>query len=1064
MPTESNGKQQARQLSMAGTAPLIMIGSDIVDRQGSEVSKHSDVQRNKRAPRGRNAARKFGAKARSRASLSPASVSSVDVEVEGKNPRPRRVKPKLGTSDAPSGASRTDRVDKNQRSSKRRMSRRPSVGNVKSEPVKTAEHKHEGETLNAPAQSAASKPCPEGEPQVLVTPVPPFPGDAARSEVITALREEEVKEVVKSQWTTIRYPAGEVVVDDWALMLHDMLPACMKRFLPEPLKNLQWAEIKLPTDLYNRALMRFSGKQARNSQKEYEQVSQEYYSGVFRHPLCKNIDMRAAVTALLYVTFDSSLAMQRTFEVYMRSRVDYIEQERANAAIGSRLSWRFSWPLRTMAVTALVASGTWLAMKAEISDKAKRVGKVAGGILSALLVGGMLSKGLLAGTFVTGFRKRKAEEIEVKPLVKQVGNYVYPDFRLVGVAGRPAASWSLAHFLATQDAGRFDTSDPMTYFTGPPPERKAVTWKAMITTFDAPMPTRVVDGVATEFVEDVSPCADGDYTPSLPYYAVGPCVTPMVPCLFDTNAPVNLRSCIVKHFSIDHRTRDADVHVFDDGVADRSYEQVMEILKTGAASRAPSTTEEYMAHLTAKKRAAYETHVLVGREDKRDGKSEKRHHRRNLFLKREFICKRDSKEGGTGAKVRGIVAYANQGWYFMDGPLCYNLLKYFAYPFVSLPVTSVVNSVSNYPVVCCASGSSPLQVGDWLYTFLKMAEVGYVAFAENDYSSYDSTQGAKSLKRTMKELKTGFVLTPDEERAWSGMVDKDIVVKFKNADSKRVPKFKFSAHGNMDSGCNGTTLFNSFSNSAVTRRAHMVAMNEIRGLGLCELYQMVLGDDNVLALVASESLRGKDELLNKYWKLIEREIKAAGYMPKLATPPSHALQFCSQVFAPVIITETKVGPQGQKTPYSRESRILVPNVNKFLHKFGWCHTALTRWTETECAAYLRDVCIGEPRLAFVPILRILHAHYSNLNVELKRGAENVENLSWKIQEKEDVVNITPFGTDDWFYAVYDVTQAEVESCETLLTEALLANPVGQFYFNHPVIAKMCEQEPLVRQA
>lgn len=1037
-----------------------MIGPQEHISAGAEESKLLGVQRIRRRPRGRNTTKSPCAKARRDDSKSSAHQSKDEADPAGpmKTGEKGELTSKAGTRTH--SRARTARTEQH-RAKGRGRTKGTSTGDEKSRSAKTTEQKLKVDTETDPAQSAASASTPMETPRELVTPLPLLVGDAVIAEVKTVMHETKTKEETAS-WTTIRYPAGEVVVNEWGVMLRDMLPEFMTKYLPEPLSGLTWAEIKLPTDLYNRAVMRFSGKQKRNTHAEYEQVTQEFYSGIQRHPLCTNIDMRAAVTALLHVTFVTSLAMQRTFEVYMRSQVAHVEKGRESAAIGTRLTWTTSWSLRVLATTAFVASGAWFAMKWELSRAAKRVRNVTGVAFTALLVGGLLFKSLAAKLMDTVSRKRKVDQVELKPLIKQVGNYVFPDVRLTSELKHPTATWSLAHHRATQDAGRFDTSNPAAYFTGPPPERMAVVWKSMITKFDAPLPTRLVVGEQKEFVVDKLPCADGDYTPSRPYYAVGPSVTPMVPCLFDTNAPLNIRSCIVKHFSIDHRTRDVNLHVFDDRVAVRSYGEVMEILKGGSMSRPPSSLEEYWNHLTARQRVDYATHVLINREGKHSGSTEKRLHRRELFLKREFIVKRDSLEGGTVAKVRGIVSYKNKGWYFMDGPLCYNLLKSFAYPFVSLSVSSVVSGVNRFPVVCCASGSSPLQVGDWLYTLLKMADHGYVAFAENDYSSYDSTQGARSLKRTMLEFKANFTLTPDEKRAWKGMIDKDIGVAFKSTDGKRKPKFKFSAHGNMDSGCNGTTLFNSFSNAAVTRRAHMVALDEIRGLGMCELYQMVLGDDNVLALVATESLLGKEGMLKRYWGVVEREIKSAGYLPKLLTPPAHTIQFCSQVFAPVVITETKVGPQGQTTPYSRESRLLVPNVTRFLHKFGWCHTALTRWTESECAAYLRDVCKGEPRMAFVPILRILHAHYSNLGVDVKRGAERAENNSWKHQEV-DVVNIMPSATDYWFHAIYGVTEAEVGSCEALLTEALLANPIGQFYFDHPVIARMCEQEPLNRQ-
>jgi len=410
----------------------------------------------------------------------------------------------------------------------------------------------------------------------------------------------------------------------------------------------------------------------------------------------------------------------------------------------------------------------------------------------------------------------------------------------------------------------------------------------------------------------------------------------------------------------------------------------------------PANQAEWLEGLDATRRKMYSDHIATGHNllftDAKD-------HFRDFFIKSEVMSatkKLDASGHDMGrafSAPRGIQALAKAVANIALGPYMTALSKGLAESFQ-------VGGI--YATFGYTAGRTPEEIGAW---YDHMVNAGY-KFVENDFSSFDATQGHGAHYAEMS-LYEKFPGGPAVQKALARQ-------KFTKGFSMW---FCYTLKYTRKSGDQNTSL----GNSIINMLFHAYALCS---LGVTDYYMLVMGDDNLIAFKAgippADLAAGVGAMAHQFG--LSSKCEAREF-------PT----FCSGDFMPCRVN-------GQDT------HVLVPLATRRAGKMGVTHYVLPSNVST--LLRMKGNELSCPVNRAMPVSRVFYYFYTAIAGE----ADREERFEYHAPSTA-VVEMNG-STVEWFCRAYGISESELVELEGFLWAHLNATYGYASAWAHPVMERM----------
>lgn len=452
-------------------------------------------------------------------------------------------------------------------------------------------------------------------------------------------------------------------------------------------------------------------------------------------------------------------------------------------------------------------------------------------------------------------------------------------------------------------------------------------------------------------------------------YQFGPCFLGVVPGAHSLSANNQKASLLGRHLNDPKDCRDVWQKAYD-SCSLIFYEMIV----------CHKNRDEWLSMQPKQKRDLY-TAFLKG--DKPYVVQNVKNHRRNFFIKDEVLYPTKDLDKKF---PRGIQGLATPALNAVLGPFMHSVSE-------SLKTLN--------PKWFYTSGATADQLCQW---YCDCINAGY-HFIEDDFSSYDATQGAGCHLTELKFYHDFF--QPN--------VDVSTMLKFQSRTVGYSKHFKYTCKYTRKSGDQNTSVGNTILNFI----AHHYALSELG----CEDYRMMaVGDDNLIAV--------KQQIdLSEMGCIIE----SLGLKPKLSQSVDRP-SYCSGYFAPY-----------------KDTFLFMPTLFRRLSKIGFTVNKLPR--NVSPTARMKGNMLSVPQFKVLPVFRVLYEHYNGLDV-----SPNYANEYEYMNKRQDVEDRCP-STDEWFCNIYGITLPMLHDFESSLRNHLIKSNGQPSCFDHPTLRSMWETNP-----
>lgn len=401
-----------------------------------------------------------------------------------------------------------------------------------------------------------------------------------------------------------------------------------------------------------------------------------------------------------------------------------------------------------------------------------------------------------------------------------------------------------------------------------------------------------------------------------------------------------------------------------------------------------------------------------------------KYHTRNFFIKLEVQVPPADAKLSTKAP-RGIQGLVNASSSLYLGPFMGGVSK------------KLANNYLKESKFLYTSGMNPVEIGDWYLKYQqpfrmsitnkkgKTVNVGipYI-FIEDDFSSYDSTQGDGAYQVEMAVYNKALSSSNLDQ----GVINNILINLKEQAKTHGFGRFhEYTVPNTRKSGDQNTSVGNTLVNFFV----HYVSLETWnvthKFKGRIHDYSMLgLGDDNLIAIALDHNYK------QEFMAHTENVITSLGLKPKLVS--NKYPTYCSSYFMPV------------EDMFGRKKYVLTPCVTRSLTKLGWS-TNLLGTTKPE--SRMKGNMLGISAYGLCPIMRVLHEYYTKLDVKEDDDGE------YRCYSREIPYVLRPSAkTIEWFCDVYHLTEAEVGELESFLKGSVEASGGKPFVWTHTLFRKM----------
>lgn len=534
-------------------------------------------------------------------------------------------------------------------------------------------------------------------------------------------------------------------------------------------------------------------------------------------------------------------------------------------------------------------------------------------------------------------------------------------------------------------------------------------------------------------IENFKPEKEGEF------YHYGLACLGMLPTVFSTNNKYNEKVALYER----HMNK---LHLYEDP-ATRRWMNLSCVMVDWLSEKkfldAPVSLESWIENQRTERKEEYSKELLEGRlverimggclYEERQISGLSNLHKRKSFLKDELRAQTPDKPmtGGKPRLIQGLInpyVQCYMGWFYTS--VAKSMQSHFLYE-------SGTEKLSRFSF---SSGISNLRIGEWYDVHKKNG----ATFYENDFSSFDSTQGFgchhfeqmiySFFIQYWFDISLGDLETlgdkkgkdaPKELMLTKCWLDAFKSQKFTNGITKY---YKYSVSATRKSGDGNTSVGNSFLNCAANFCA-IVAFLKTKGVHdpFSKVYIMANGDDCLIA-VYSEELDGMEGFAESYIEGLglEAKFKKSGKRPT----------YCSSIFVPV------------QTSSGEDTHVLVPEMTKFLSKCGFSINPLLR--KENAADRMKATFTSLEGGDYMPVYSDLKAAYSNISQREHLFKDKTMEIKTALCSKAGLKIVE----EDWVFDYYGISMVDLNTLGCRLASMVYQTKGRPFYFRDPVLEEM----------
>lgn len=518
------------------------------------------------------------------------------------------------------------------------------------------------------------------------------------------------------------------------------------------------------------------------------------------------------------------------------------------------------------------------------------------------------------------------------------------------------------------------------------------------------------------------------------YFHVGPGWAQNIPIVFGKSAHNELVALTTRHMNVYHSPEDPSVArwkvltpKFLRLLADEYFPLVDD----------PMSLEEWLTTQPLIKAERYRKDLMDGKLASAMNKEFAGDHYRQSFLKDELRLQELGKVGAD-LKPRLIQGLAEPfiqmylGW--LTKSIAYNFRKNFLRKADTERQT--IFSMSSY--------TNDDGIGEWYHTY---KDAGW-HFFENDFSSFDSTQGhgCAILESSVFEMfcnhwvkrMSGKEKQTTLEYAALGLHQQ--ALKFQMRTKGRTAFYNYSCYATRKSGDPNTSIGNSLINMCSNAYAIADYLGRIKDYGTCDLKKdlrvMVNGDDCLLAIhprYKLSDLEGLTDYVPLYMEALglKSKFKYSGNRPT----------YCSRIFVPINLSTN--GPEGVIV---KETYGLAIDIPKYVSKCGFTVNHLNRGETVadRTLSGLKSVSGAE----WMPVYKHLLSVYGEVT------GKHAEVLD--IVRHHQVSGSRVIRDYEWALEYYGVGRGDLEALGLHIAKGVKACRGEPFYYSSDTLRRMWE--------